>query len=126
MRREIEDIISLILRWGVTISIIVIAAGLLVLLVTGQTGVGPLVFEGKLYPRLGPGPTGPRDVLAQLIPPRPYGLIALGLLLLILTPIIRVATSLAVFARDRDRAYILITSLVFVVLLVSLLLGAGA
>lgn len=126
-RRDIEDIISAILRWGVFISAAVVTAGVVLLLATGNTGSAPLVFApGRLLPDLGRGPTGPAEALRGLVPPQPYSIIALGLMLLILTPITRVAASLAVFLRDRDRAYVLITCLVLVVLAVSFFLGAGA
>jgi uncharacterized membrane protein len=46
------------------------------------------------------------------------------LLLLIATPILRVAFSLVGFAIERDRAYVIITSIVLAVLLYSLISGA--
>ena len=125
-RRDIEDIISAILRWGVFISAAVVTIGVLLLLVTGNTGRTPLVFApGQLLPDLGRGPTGPREAIRGLLPPEPSSIIALGLMLLILTPITRVAASMAVFLRDRDPAYVLITCLVLIVLAVSFFLGAG-
>ena len=48
---------------------------------------------------------------------------ALGLLLLIATPILRVAVSLLGFALQRDRAYTMISAVVLLVLLISFLLG---
>lgn len=127
MRRDIEDLISKILRWGVTISAAVIALGVLSWLTTGKTGNGPLIFPpGSLIPQLQKGPLGPYEVAQGLWPPRPYYFIALGLALLILTPIVRVATSLALFLRDRDRAYIAVTALVLLVLALSFSLGAVA
>jgi uncharacterized membrane protein len=55
---------------------------------------------------------------------RPRSIIQLGLLLLIATPILRVAFSLVGFAIERDRAYVIITSIVLAVLLYSLISGA--
>ena len=49
------------------------------------------------------------------------GLIQLGLLVLIATPIARVALSLYAFARQRDRTYVLITAFVLTLLVGSLL-----
>ena len=37
------------------------------------------------------------------------GIIQLGLLVLLATPVVRVALSIAIFARQRDRIYVLIT-----------------
>ena len=52
------------------------------------------------------------------------GWIQLGLLLLIATPIARVASSIVGFALERDRLYVAFTLIVFVILLYSLL-GSG-
>jgi uncharacterized membrane protein len=46
--------------------------------------------------------------------------ILLGLLLLVATPIARVALSLVAFMRQRDRRYVLITAIVLAILLFSL------
>jgi uncharacterized membrane protein len=48
------------------------------------------------------------------------GLIQLGLLLLVATPVLRVAFSLVAFAIQRDRTYILFTAFVLLLLLTSL------
>jgi uncharacterized membrane protein len=50
-------------------------------------------------------------------------IIQLGILLLIATPITRVAFCIAGFARQKDRIYILISSSVLVILIYSLLQG---
>ena len=50
----------------------------------------------------------------------PRGVIQLGLLLLIATPVVRVALSLAGFALERDRTYMVVTALVLAILLFSL------
>ena len=54
---------------------------------------------------------------------RGQGLIQLGVLLLIATPVARVAFSVYVFARQRDRLYIIVTLMVLVLLLFSLFAG---
>ena len=54
---------------------------------------------------------------------RGQGLIQLGALLLIATPIARVAFSVYVFARQRDRLYIIVTLIVLILLLGSFLGG---
>lgn len=51
---------------------------------------------------------------------RGRGLIQLGLLLLIATPVARVAVSLVAFLRQRDRTYALVTAFVLLLLLASL------
>jgi len=51
---------------------------------------------------------------------RGRGLIQLGLLLLIATPVARVAASLVAFLRQRDRIYTAVTAFVLLVLVASL------
>ncbi|MFA5144104.1 MAG: DUF1634 domain-containing protein [Candidatus Omnitrophota bacterium] len=51
------------------------------------------------------------------------GLIQLGLLLLIATPVARVALSIFEFARKRDTLYVIITLIVFCILLYSVMRG---
>jgi uncharacterized membrane protein len=49
--------------------------------------------------------------------------ITVGLLILIATPVLRVALSVVLFAVQRDRAFAVITATVLVLLLISFLLG---
>lgn len=50
-------------------------------------------------------------------------LMQLGIMILVATPVARVAFSVGAFARSRDRAYVAITAAVFCILLYSLLGG---
>ncbi len=123
-----EEIISWILRVGVSASALLILAGVLLLLVTGSTGYTGSVSDlaGLVQynqNRLAAFPTTPGDVLLGLAQFKSYAFIALGLLLLIATPVIRVAASVVIFLLERDYAYVLITLVVLVVLVVSFLLG---
>jgi uncharacterized membrane protein len=56
---------------------------------------------------------------------RGRGIIQLGLLLLIATPVARVAFSIWGFAEEHDRLYMIFTGIVLIVLLYSLL-GSGS
>lgn len=51
--------------------------------------------------------------------------IQFGVLVLMLTPILRVALSLVDFARQRDWLYVMITAIVFMVILVNSIVGVG-
>jgi uncharacterized membrane protein len=51
-------------------------------------------------------------------------IVQLGLILLIATPVVRVALTLVAFLIQRDRLYVVITGLVLALLLYSLLLGS--
>jgi len=64
-----------------------------------------------------------RGILSDARAGRGRGIIQLGLLLLIATPIARVALSIFGFARERDHLYVALTSVVFVILLYSLLVS---
>lgn len=51
-------------------------------------------------------------------------IISLGILVLIATPVARVAVSIMIFLKARDRMYVGITSCVFLLLLLSFLIGS--
>ena len=63
-------------------------------------------------------------VIQSVLNGRGRGLIQLGLLLLIATPIVRVFLSIIGFAIERDRIYVIFTAIVLIVLLYSFL-GSG-
>ena len=56
---------------------------------------------------------------------QPQAIIATGLLFLIATPVITVTTPLVAFAIERDRRFVVITSIVLAILLASILIGKG-
>ena len=110
---EVEDINRLIyhlLRGGVIVSVAFLLFGFVLVGVTGR----PLP-DRSLPPRL----LGP-----ELIDFTPGGYLSLGVLLLIFTPVARVLLSLLSFAEDRDRTFVLLTTIVFVNLLLSVFLLA--
>lgn len=104
-------IIGWILQAGVILSAAVIALGLLLLPTRpgGLSGQRLLNFPDTLA-----------QVAAGLLILRPQAIIALGLLLLIATPVLRVAVSIIVFAFERDRTYVIITCIVLAILLFSI------
>jgi uncharacterized membrane protein len=117
--RSIENMISILLRLGVLISgSVVLAGGVYYLLRHGGDVETYRMFRG----------TAEADrILSQIvngaIALRARSIIQLGLLLLIATPILRVAFSLVGFAFERDRAYVAIASIVLAVLLYSVISG---
>jgi uncharacterized membrane protein YfcA/uncharacterized membrane protein len=110
-----NSLIGWILQGGVLLSAALIVCGLVLL---------PLRPGGLSTARLLTFPQTLDQVGADLFLLRPQALITLGLLLLIATPIVRVAASVLVFVVMRDRRFILITLLVLALLLLSLFLGA--
>ena len=64
------------------------------------------------------------EIVKGAISLRARSVIQLGMLLLIATPVARVAYSLYGFALERDRVFVLVTALVLAILLYSLISGA--
>jgi len=106
-----NTIIGWILQGGVILSAIVIAVGLLLL---------PTRPGGLSVQRLLNFPSSLSQVVQGLLILRPQAVIALGLILLIATPVVRVAVSIITFAIERDRQYVVITFLVLAILLLSI------
>jgi len=115
--RQAELLISYVLRGGVVVSAGIIALGVVLFYARY------LASGGHLRP--GPPPRTVGVVLAGVGRGDPVALIALGLLVLLMTPVLRVVVSVVTFALERDRLYTGITLLVLFILLVSFLLGRG-
>jgi uncharacterized membrane protein len=115
--RQAELIISLVLRGGVLLAGAIIALGAVLFyaryLATGGHA-GPLTYPHTAV-----------AVVAGLGRGDPLAVIVLGLLVLLLTPVLRVLVSVVTFAQERDWLYTGITLLVFCILLISFLLGRG-
>ena len=118
--RRIEVILGNLLRAGVLISAAVVLWGACIYLSRhAHEPADYHVFRGEPSEfRTIPG------VIQSVINGRGRGLIQLGLLLLIATPIARVAFSVVGFAIERDRLYVGFTLIVLAILLYSLL-GSG-
>lgn len=118
-----ELLISGILRCGVIVSLATILVGLVVMFVHHPSY---LDSPAELQHLTQPGAAFPHTVsavIAGLLDGRGRAIVVLGLLLLIATPILRVAVSIVVFILQRDRVFMLVTSFVLVVLLISFWLG---
>jgi uncharacterized membrane protein len=105
-----------LLRAGVVLAaIIVIGGGIFYLIRYGATSPDYGVFHGE--------PADLRSLLGILVDAvdlRSRGLIQLGLLLLVATPIARVAFSVFAFARQRDLTYVVVTLIVLALLIYGL------
>ncbi len=108
--QDMELFISRALRIGVTISGIVIAIGLAWLLLSWQWGQ-------TAFPRTFAG------IWRGLLTGHPFAVIDLGLVILILTPVFRVAASTFLFVREKDKLYAGITIFVLFMLVLSFTLG---
>ena len=118
--RRTEIVISTILRMGVVASAIIVGIGALDFFLRGQG-----LRSGSALTLAFPQTIG--AVFVGLPSLRGENIMALGLLVLIATPVMRVAASIVAFAIERDWRYTAITAVVFCILMLSFALGkAGA
>jgi len=119
--QRIEETVGNLLRTGVMIAAsVVFIGGFIYLMRHGSAATDYRVFRGE--------PSDLRSlsgILHDAFALRGRGIIQLGVVLLILTPVARVAFSIWGFAAERDRMYVIFTSIVLVILLYSLL-GSGS
>src|SRR5579864_1939370 len=112
---RLERIISIVLRTGVMLSAaVVLLGGACYLVRHGNELADYHVFHGAPAEY-----RSVRAILHAMGPSSCRAIIQFGLLILIATPIARVAFSLVGFAMERDRTYVVIASIVLVILLYS-------
>lgn len=87
--------------------------------------VGGVVLDTFLQREIPQTVPNVRDVLQRVLALRPSGFLALGLLVLIATPILRVIGSIGAFMYEREWRYAAITIFVLTVMIVSIMLGHG-
>ena len=97
-----------VLRLGLAISCVMLAIGLGIALATGQHVAAPL----RLHHILSDGTVADR-------------VIALGLLLLAMTPVVRVLSLVVIYAIERDRKFALVALVVVAVLGAAIFSGHG-
>jgi uncharacterized membrane protein len=113
---KVEQIVGNLLRTGVMLAAVVVAAGGMLYLVRhGAESPDLHVFQGE--------PANlriPMGVVTNVCEGSARGVIQLGILLLIATPVARVVFSVFAFGVQRDYAYVCITLLALAVLFYSL------
>ena len=119
--RSIELMVSTLLRAGVLLAgLVVLAGGIYYVVRHGGEPVQYQQFHGA--------PASDR-IIGQIIEGalrlRGRSIIQVGILILIATPVARVAFSLVAFAMEKDHRYVVITTIVLAVLLYSLISGAA-
>ena len=119
--QQVEQTIGNLLRIGLILATAVVVAGaVLYLFRHGSEAPNYRVFRGE--------PADLRSIdgiVRDSLQPRGGGLIQLGLVLLLATPVARVAFSVVAFALQRDRFYVVVTLIVLAILLYSILGGYG-
>ncbi len=116
---RVQQLIGKLLRWGVMISAVVVLAGASVYLARyGMTRPDYSKFRGE--PAALHSPTG---IISGVFHGSSRDWIQLGLLLLIATPVARVAFSVFAFLVEGDLLYVGVTMVVLTVLIYSLFAG---
>lgn len=120
-----EILISRLLRTGVTISAVLLVVGTVLvfhhhpLYRSSHDDLPTLTSPDADYPHsIG-------EVLRAVQEGRGQGMAMLGLLLLIATPVLRVAVSIVLFAIERDWLFTTITAFVLALLILAFVLGAS-
>ena len=111
--QDLERIIGQLLRFGVLLSsLVVLAGGIVYLIRHGHEQPAFGSFKGEPDKMKDPAPMWKAILRGEGRP-----LIALGLLLLILTPIARIVFSVAGYLLEKDYLYVVITLFVLTVIL---------
>jgi uncharacterized membrane protein len=120
---NVEIVISTLLRVGVIVSLAIVVAGLVLSFAHHREyWSSPSMLKQITTPgRIVPHSIG--DVVKGLGQLKGEAVIAMGLLLLIATPVLRVAVSIAVFLIERDWIFVVVTVLVLAMLILSFFLG---
>ena len=117
--QQVEQTIGALLRYGLIIAAAVVSVGAIVYLYRhGSEQPMYRLFRGEPADLRGIG-----GIVRGALEWRGTGLIQLGLLLLLATPVARVLFSILAFALQRDRFYVLVTVVVLAILLYSIVGG---
>jgi uncharacterized membrane protein len=114
---KMEAQVGMLLRVGVLSSAaVILLGGVLYLVHHGHSTVDFTVFRGAP-----PNLLHPRTILIGALHGDDLAIIQCGILMLIATPVARVAFAVLVFLEERDYLYVTITALVLMILLYSLI-----
>ncbi len=117
----IEIWISYVLRIGVTVAGAIILIGVLVFLIRGPVAGEP----GSYHAVTGGGghsiAISWEDVWNGVKAGQGLAIVQLGLLVLVLTPLMRVGMTVILFLAERDIPFIVVTTIVFIILVIGFL-----
>jgi len=126
LKSWMDTAITVLLRTGVLLSIAIIAAGMVITFVhhpdyfSSRPALGTLTAPDAHFP------SSIGEVSAGVRRGSGLAIMTVGLLVLIATPVARVALSIVIFVIARDRLYVAITAAVFAILLVAFAVGRAA
>jgi len=121
--RKVELLISGLLRVGVVTSLLVVVLGTVLSFahhpeyLSSKSELGRLTRPGAAFPH------SLFEVWDGVKHARGQAVVVAGLLLLIATPVMRVAVSVLAFVYEKDRVFVVITTIVLAFLLLSFVLG---
>ncbi|WP_293783801.1 DUF1634 domain-containing protein [uncultured Pedobacter sp.] len=112
--RDVEKIVGKLLRFGViTASLVVLLGGILFLVQNGNESRPDYhIFKGEENDFITFD-----GIFKGLFTFRPMAIIQFGVLLLIITPILRIIFSLVAFLLEKDKLYVVITLIVLAIIL---------
>jgi uncharacterized membrane protein len=121
-----SKLLSYYLIWSVMISLAVILFGTIEFLITGSSGyinlpINVLIKTGGPATTIFPHYVGP--IVVGTLKLRSFAIIEMGILLLILSPMGRIFLQILIYVKERDRSYVAIATVVFLILIASLYLS---
>ncbi len=114
--RDVEKIVGQLLRFGVITASLVVLLGGILFLVQNGAGTRPdyHIFKGEQDSYI-----TFEGIFTGLFTFKPMAIIQFGVLLLIITPIMRIVFSLFAFVLEKDKLYVIITLIVLGIILAS-------
>jgi uncharacterized membrane protein len=118
-RLDMNIVISNLLRFGVILSSAFIVVGLAIIFVKNPPAF-PATVEQLTASNFGKTTLDAGVLLSGVAAANAIYVIQLGLIILLATPVVRVAASVILFAAEKDRTYVAITLIVLGILIVSI------
>lgn len=119
---QLEKVVGHVLRYGSLVSVTIVVVGIALMAWSAlfrSQGLPAVPTAGYAAPF-----RSPAGLLADLRAGDPSATISVGLMVLIATPVIRVASTVVYFLLHRDKPYLAITSFVLLVLIAGFLVGS--
>ncbi len=109
---DFNDVIAYTLRAGVLISAALLFIGFLMLVIKGRSGYYSIDEIASTASMINSSYFNANTIIKGTITLNPVAIIFLGLVVLIATPVLRVALGLAQFIKEKDYIYSIITAIV--------------
>jgi uncharacterized membrane protein len=119
----VEILISTLLRVGVVTSLTIVVGGTILSFAHHRDYIRDPAELHQLTKPGAPFPHSVARVWEGVTHLRGQAVVVVGLVLLIATPVLRVAVSILAFAIEKDRVFMVITTVVLLLLLLSFVLG---